>query len=68
MLPKLVELSDIRGDLHVHSNWTDGTASIEEMVRAAKAKGYAYVAITDHSRHVTVAHGMDAVRLREAAR
>jgi DNA polymerase (family 10) len=63
MLPKLVELSDIRGDLHVHSNWTDGTASIEEMVRAAKAKGYAYVAITDHSRHVTVAHGMDAVRL-----
>ena len=63
MLPKLVELSDIRGDLHVHSNWTDGTASIEEMVRAAKAKGYAYVAITDHSRHVTVARGMDAVRL-----
>ncbi len=63
MLPKLVELSDIRGDLHVHSNWTDGTVSIEEMVRAAKAKGYAYVAITDHSRHVTVAHGMDAVRL-----
>lgn len=63
MLPKLVELCDIRGDLHVHSNWTDGTASIEEMVRAAKARGYAYVAITDHSRHVTVAHGMDAVRL-----
>ncbi len=63
MLPKLVELSDIRGDLHVHSNWTDGTASIEEMVRAAKAKGYVYVAITDHSRHVTVAHGMDPARL-----
>ncbi len=63
MLPKLVDLSDIRGDLHVHSNWTDGTASIEEMVRAAKAKGYAYVAITDHSRHVTVAHGMDPARL-----
>ena len=63
MLPKLIELSEIRGDLHVHSDWTDGTASIEEMVRAAKAKGYAYVAITDHSRHVTVAHGMDPARL-----
>jgi DNA polymerase (family X) len=63
MLPKLLQFADIRGDLHVHTNWTDGTASIEEMVRAAKAKGYAYVAITDHSRHVTVAHGMDAARL-----
>lgn len=63
MLPKLLQFADIRGDLHVHTNWTDGTASIEEMVRAAKAKGYAYIAITDHSRHVTVAHGMDAERL-----
>src|SRR5512139_290506 len=58
-LPELVTLDDIRGDLHVHSNWSDGTAPIAEMAAAAKARGYAYMAITDHSRHVTVAHGLD---------
>jgi DNA polymerase (family 10) len=62
-LPKLITLADIRGDLHVHSNWSDGTAPIAEMAAAAKARGYAYMALTDHSQHVTIAHGLDAVRL-----
>ncbi|BDY13727.1 DNA polymerase/3'-5' exonuclease PolX [Hydrogenimonas cancrithermarum] len=64
-LPKLVTLEEVRGDLHVHSNWTDGHASIREMAEAAKAKGYDYIAITDHSRHLTVAKGLDEKRLRE---
>ncbi|WP_454621079.1 DNA polymerase/3'-5' exonuclease PolX [Bradyrhizobium cenepequi] len=62
-LPKLITLGDIRGDLHVHSNWSDGTAPIAEMAAAAQARDYAYIAITDHSHHVTVAHGLDAARL-----
>ncbi len=62
-LPKLITLGDIRGDLHVHSNWSDGTAPIAEMAAAAKARGYAYMALTDHSQHVTIAHGLDAARL-----
>lgn len=62
-LPELVQLSDIRGDLHVHSNWSDGNASIAEMAEAAKQRGYDYIALTDHSRRVTVAHGLDAKRL-----
>jgi DNA polymerase (family X) len=62
-LPELVALSDIRGDLHVHSDWTDGTFSIAEMAAAAKARGYAYMAITDHSRRVAMAHGLDPARL-----
>lgn len=67
-LPRLVEAGDIRGDLHAHSAATDGRDSIEAMAKAAKAKGYAYLAITDHTRHVTVANGLDARRLgRELA-
>jgi len=62
-LPKLIALGDIRGDLHVHSSWSDGRAPIAEMAAAAKARGYHYIAITDHSQHVTVAHGLDAARL-----
>lgn len=62
-LPELVELSDIRGDLHVHSEWSDGTAPIAEMAAAAKARGYRYMAMTDHSQRVTVAHGLDGQRL-----
>ena len=48
-LPKLVKLSDIKGDLHVHSNWSDGHDSIEALALAAKELGYEYLAITDHS-------------------
>lgn len=62
-LPKLITLADVRGDLHVHSNWSDGSVPIAEMAAAARARGYAYMALTDHSRHVTVAHGLDAARL-----
>ncbi len=63
-LPTLVELGDIRGDLHTHSTWTDGTASIEEMAAAAKQRGLKYFAVTDHSKRVTMVGGLDAARLR----
>jgi DNA polymerase (family 10) len=62
-LPELVSLSDIRGDLHVHSDWSDGTATIADMAAAAKERGYAYMAVTDHSQRVTVAHGLDPARM-----
>src|SRR5690606_3001911 len=57
-LPRLVTLDDIRGDLQVHSTWSDGRNTIEAMVRAAKERGYEYVAITDHSPAVAVAGGL----------
>ncbi len=63
-LPQLIEVADIRGDLHMHTTATDGTASIGEMVAAAKARGLKYIAITDHSKRVTMANGLDAERLR----
>ena len=62
-LPRLVELSDLRGDLHAHSRASDGHNSIREMAQAAQAAGLEYVAITEHSRRLTVAHGLDPVRL-----
>jgi DNA polymerase (family X) len=62
-LPRLVKLSDVRGDLHVHSDWTDGTVSIVEMAEAARARGYEYIALTDHSRRVAMTHGLDPARL-----
>jgi DNA polymerase (family 10) len=67
-LPRLVTQADIRGDLHVHSDWTDGTAPIEAMAEAAQARGYAYIALTDHSRRVAMAHGLDPARLSRQAR
>lgn len=63
-LPRLLELEDIRGDLHMHTTVTDGRASLEAMVQAAKKRGYSYIAITDHSKRVTMAKGLDAKRLR----
>ncbi len=57
-LPKLVMIKDIRGDLHVHTKLTDGRNTLEEMADAAKKKGYHYLGITEHSRHVTVARGL----------
>lgn len=62
-LPPLVELSDICGDLHMHTTATDGKASLREMVDAAIQRGSQYVAITDHSQRVTMARGLDAERL-----
>ena len=57
-LPNLIVLDDIRGDLHMHSKWTDGNSTILEMVRACKERGYQYCAITDHSKAVRVAGGL----------
>jgi DNA polymerase (family X) len=64
-LPKLVELEDIRGDLQMHTTASDGRNSIEEMGAAAKKLGYEYIALTDHSKAVTVANGMDEKRTLE---
>jgi DNA polymerase (family X) len=62
-LPRLIELSDLRGDLHAHSKASDGHNTIREMAQAARGAGLEYVAITEHSRRLTVAHGLDPVRL-----
>lgn len=62
-LPLLIETGDIKGDLHVHSNWSDGANSIEEIALAARERGYSYLAITDHSRSLRVARGLDEERL-----
>jgi len=62
-LPKLVELPDLRGDLHAHTKATDGRNSLREMATAAKAHGLQYLAITEHSRRLTLAHGLDPQRL-----
>ncbi len=66
-LPQLVELSDIRGDLHMHTTETDGRATLEEMVASAHALGYQYVAITDHSKALAMANGLDEKRAVEFA-
>jgi DNA polymerase (family 10) len=63
-LPGLVAVTDIRGDLHAHTNATDGHHSLRQMAEAAKKLGYAYLAITDHSKRIVIAHGMDERRLR----
>ena len=62
-LPKLIRRADLRGDLHVHSKASDGSAGIEEMALAARAAGLEYIAITDHTRNLGIAHGLDPARL-----
>ncbi len=57
-LPKLIAIEDIRGDLHVHSNWSDGSNTVREMAQAAKSRGYEYVCICDHSKSLVVARGV----------
>jgi DNA polymerase (family 10) len=64
-LPDLIELRDLRGELHAHSDWSDGAFPIVEMARAAKARGLRYLAITDHSRSLGVANGLSIERLRK---
>lgn len=59
----LIELNDIKGDLHMHSTWSDGAHTIEEMVGACRARGYKYMAITDHSQYLKVANGLTRERL-----
>jgi DNA polymerase (family 10) len=67
-LPKLVERADIRGDLQMHTRWSDGADSIEEMAKAAKALGYEYIAITDHSQSLKFVGGVTVEELREHAK
>jgi DNA polymerase (family 10) len=62
-LPRLVEIGDIKGDFHVHTNWSEGSNSISEMAEAAKKLGYEYIAVTDHSKAMGVAHGLSEERL-----
>ncbi|WP_201752512.1 DNA polymerase/3'-5' exonuclease PolX [Pseudomonas knackmussii] len=62
-LPNLVELRDLRGDLHCHTRDSDGSNSLRDMALAAQRLGWEYLAITDHSQHLNIAHGMDAERL-----
>jgi DNA polymerase (family 10) len=64
-LPDLIGLGDLRGDLHMHSTWSDGRNSIEEMVEACAARGYEYMVISDHSKALAMTNGLDAYRLRE---
>ncbi|MBI3468425.1 MAG: DNA polymerase/3'-5' exonuclease PolX [Planctomycetes bacterium] len=64
-LPMLIERDAVRADLHMHTTATDGRSTIEDMILAAKKRGYSYIAITDHSKRVTMAKGLDADRLRQ---
>jgi DNA polymerase (family X) len=64
-LPELVGLEDVRGDLHMHTTWSDGKNSVREMAEACRERGYAYMAVTAHSPAVTVARGLGPERLRE---
>lgn len=64
-LPSLIKLKDIKGDLHMHTLWSDGNNSIREMAEASKKKGYKYIAITDHCSNLGVTHGLDSKRVIE---
>ena len=64
-LPHLVTLGHIRGDLHTHTNETDGRHTMREMAEAAHAMGYEYIAITDHSKRLAMTHGLDEARLAQ---
>lgn len=67
-LPELIEYDDLRGDLQVQTNWTDGNASIERMADAAEAAGLDYIAITDHTKSLAMARGLDEKRLAEQSK
>jgi DNA polymerase (family 10) len=64
-IPRVVELADIRGDFHVHTDMSDGNTTMEAMAEAARQKGYQYMAVTDHSESLTIANGLSPERLRE---
>lgn len=65
LLPTLIELGDLRADLHMHTVWSDGKAEIVEMAAAARARGYSHIAITDHSAYLGITNGLDAARLHQ---
>ncbi len=62
-LPELIEHKDIKGDFHVHTDWSEGTNTLAEMVTAAEQLGYEYIAVTDHSRSLGIAHGLSEKRI-----
>lgn len=62
-LPDLIEISDLKGDLHVHSDWSDGAHKIQDMVETARQMGYSYLAITDHSKSLPISGGLNELRL-----
>ncbi len=64
-LPHLIELKDIKGDLHIHSNWTDGRSTIEEMAQAARKMGYQYIALCDHSPTIGITNGLTPERIKK---
>jgi DNA polymerase (family 10) len=64
-VPELIRQEDIKGDLHVHTNWSDGHNTLEDMADAARRRGYGYLAVTDHSGGLGVAHGLSAERLQK---
>ena len=66
-LPALIELADLRGDLHSHSDWSDGHQPIEVMAEAARARGYAYQVLTDHTQSLAIARGLTPDRVAEQA-
>ncbi|NTW60096.1 MAG: DNA polymerase III, partial [Nitrospirae bacterium] len=67
-LPDLVTLADIKGDLHVHTKWSDGSHDLDTIVQEGRKRGYRYIAVTDHTKGLGVAHGLDEQRLREQMR
>jgi len=64
-LPNLLQNKDIKGDLHLHTNWSDGSDTIEQMIGAARKLGYRYIALTDHSKSDTIARGMDEKKIEK---
>lgn len=67
-LPNLLQFEDVRGELHAHTKWSDGAFSVREMAEAVKVKGFEYLALTDHSQSLKVAHGLTLDRLQERSR
>jgi len=67
-LPKIIEYGDIKGDLHIHTSWSDGTQSVKDMALAAKAMGYEYIGISDHTKFLTIANGLEENRLLKQMR
>lgn len=67
-LPVLIKQSQIRGDLHVHTDWSDGAHHLEQMVKQARAMGYSYLAVTDHSQSLKISRGLDEKRLQDQLR
>jgi DNA polymerase (family 10) len=64
-LPQLIEIGDMRADLHMHSNWSDGRADLASVAAAVRARGYRYMAITDHGAYLGITNGLDGARLEQ---